>query len=126
MSYWGTSVRVLLFGFIYVAMQVLSATSGDVSFVTYAQQSIYVIGTMLLLDAGYVTIARVRPLSSRLFDLILLLGVMLVLAVLIIMAYLVNMPRELVLSAKMLFVVVLFVICLRLVVGLLFGARVKK
>lgn len=69
LSYWGTATRLFLAAFVSLAVFAiaLSETGGAVSAVSGEVITlIYVLGSILLLDFGYVMIARVLPLRRAL------------------------------------------------------------
>lgn len=77
LSYWGTSVRLFLVAFVSIAVFAiaLSETNGSTGAVTGEIITlIYVLGSILLLDFGYVMIARTFPLR-RVLDIMSLLVV---------------------------------------------------
>jgi hypothetical protein len=128
LSYWGTTVRILLLGFVLLVANVMtvleSADAASVS--TYSAQFIYIMGSLLLLDAGYVTIARALPISTETADRILFLLFMIALGLVVILPYFAAVPNGIVTSAKWVFLVSLFVLALRLVLGLFFGRRASQ
>lgn len=128
LSYWGTTVRILLIGFVLFLANVLVAldTESTVSIQTQGAQFVYLIGSLLLLDAGYVTIARVLPIATETIDRVLFLLFIAALAFVIILPYFAAVPTAVLVSAKWVFLVTLFVLALRLVLGLFFGHRAEK
>lgn len=125
LSYWGTSVRILLIGFVlFIANLVTVLNSVEtVSFTVYAAQFAYIMGSLLLLDAGYVTIARALPISTETADKVLFLGFMASLGFVVVLPYFAPVPQSVMVSIKWVFIVTLFVLALRLVLGLFFGRR---
>lgn len=128
LSYWGTSVRILLIGFVlFVANLITVLNSADsVSFTSYGAQFAYIMGSLLLLDAGYVTIARALPISTETIDKVLFLGFMAALGFVVVIPYFAAVPQSVMVSIKWVFIVTLFVLALRLVLGLFFGGRTDK
>jgi hypothetical protein len=128
LSYWGTSVRILLIGFVlFVANLITVLNSADtVSLVSYGSQYLYLMGSLLLLDAGYVTIARALPISTETADRVLFLGFMAVLGLIIVLPYFAIVPQGVLVSIRWVFLVTLFVLALRLVLGLVIGGRTVK
>lgn len=126
LSYWGTATRLLLAAFVsaVVFLVALSETSGT----AYAVSAevivlIYALGSMLLLDAGYVISARALPLR-RTLDVMSLIG-----ADLVILCFY-TVPKVTVSTAVTLTnpvsVVLLFavlVLAVRLLLGFLFSKR---
>lgn len=127
-SYWGTSVRILLIGFVlFVANLITVLNSVDpVSITSYGAQFAYIMGSLLLLDAGYVTIARALPISTETVDKVLFLGFIAALGFVVVLPYFATVPQSVMVSIKWVFLVTLFVLALRLVLGLFFGNRADK
>lgn len=128
LSYWGTSVRILLVGFVLFLANVITALNSvePVSVTAYGAQFIYTMGSLLLLDAGYVTIARTLPISTETVDKVLFLGFMAALGFVVVIPYFATVPQSIMVSIKWVFIVSLFVLALRLVLGLFFGGRTEK
>lgn len=128
LSYWGTSVRILLIGFVlFVANLVTVLNAPDsVSLTAYAAQFAYVMGSLLLLDAGYVTIARSLPIATETVDRVLFLGFIAALSFVVVLPYFAVVPQSIMVSIRWVFLVTLFVLALRLVLGLFFGGRTEK
>lgn len=128
LSYWGTSVRILLIGFVLLIANIITVLNSidPVSFTTYAVQFIYVMGSLLLLDAGYVTIARALPISTETVDKVLFLGIMAALGFVVVLPYFAAVPQSVMVSVKWVFIVTLFVLALRLVLGMFFGGRTDR
>lgn len=125
LSYWGTAVRMLLVGFVLVIAHILTALNTDTTLLSQASHFIYTTGSLLLLDAGYVTIARVLPISTELVDKIIFLLLLTALSVLVILPFFATLPVGLTVSVRWIFLVSLFVLALRLVLGLIFGHRTR-
>lgn len=128
LSFWGTAVRTLLFGFIAAAIFLVALTeAGTASAVdTEILVLIYVLGSFLLLDFGYVTVARAYKLLSGLDVLALIIAEL-------ILVTLYTAPRLVVDSGvslrtdPLLFVVFvpLVLLSIRTLLGMLFGSRTK-
>lgn len=127
-SYWGTSVRILLTGFVLLIANLIAALNSIelVSLTAYAAQFLYVIGSLLLLDAGYVTIARALPISTETVDKVVFLGLMAALGFIVVLPYFAAVPQSVMVSVKWVFIVTLFVLALRLVLGMFFGGRTDR
>jgi|JI10StandDraft_1071094.scaffolds.fasta_scaffold429389_2 hypothetical protein len=128
LSYWGTSVRILLIGFVLFVANLVTVlnTVDTVSITSYGAQFIYVMGSLLLLDAGYVTIARALPISTEMVDRVLFLGFMAALGFVVVLPHFAVVPQSIMVSVKWVFIVTLFVLALRLVLGLFFGGRTDR
>ena len=128
LSYWGTSVRILLIGFVLFVANLVTVlnTVDTVSITSYGAQFIYVMGSLLLLDAGYVTIARALPISTEMVDRVLFLGFMAALGFVVVLPHFAVVPQSIMVSVKWVFIVMLFVLALRLVLGLFFGGRTDR
>lgn len=128
LSYWGTTVRMLLIAFVLLLANVLMAVEGSSNYTLseYAVQYIYVIGSLFLLDAGYVTVARALPVAAGVFDRVFFLLLMAGLGFVAVLPYFVAVPQGVIGSVKWLFLVSLFVLTLRIVVGFFFGRQAHK
>jgi len=128
LSYWGTTVRMLLVGFLLLIANILVLLDGSVShtITEYAAQYLYLLGSLFVLDAGYVTVARALPLSVPALDKMLFFTVLILLSLLVILPYFVVVTPGVVVSLKWIFLVSLFVLALRLVVGMFFGTTTHK
>ena len=128
LSYWGTSVRILLIGFVLFVANLVTVlnTVDTVSITSYGAQFIYVMGSLLLLDAGYVTIARALPISTEMVDRVLFLGFMAALGFVVVLPHFAVVPQSIMVSVKWVFIVTLFVLALRVVLGLFFGGRTDR
>ena len=128
LSYWGTSVRILLIGFVLFVANLVTVlnTVDTVSITSYGAQFIYVMGSLLLLDAGYVTIARALPISTEMVDRVLFLGFVAALGFVVVLPHFAVVPQSIMVSVKWVFIVTLFVLALRLVLGLFFGGRTDR
>ena len=125
LSYYGTTVRVLLFGFLLAIAVTLGVTSGGLGATDSFANFVYVLASFLLLDAGYVTIARVLPISTERIDQTLFLLLLFVLGFIIIWPYFAVGSGLVLLAAKSVFLFTLFVLGLRLVLGFFVGHRAK-
>lgn len=128
LSFWGTAVRTLLFGFIAAAIFLVALTeAGTASAVdTEIMVLIYVLGSFLLLDFGYVTVARAYKLLSGL-DVLALIIAELILMTLYIAPRLVVDSGVSLRTDPLLFVVFvpLVLLSIRTLLGMLFGSRAK-
>lgn len=126
LSFWGTATRGFLFSFIALAVfasalsEASSAVAVDVEIMTF----VYVLGSFLLLDLGYVLIARSYRLRS-VMDRASLYIADIFLAVLYFIPNLVVNPDIHLTSDPLLFIIFvpLVVLPLRMLVGFLFGSR---
>lgn len=121
LSYWGSTVRLLLVGLVLLLAVVLHVMSNESSVAqsAYAEQYIYLMGSLALLDIGYVTIARLVPIWAKIADQVVFLVIMAAMSALVVLPFFVVMPPELRLGLKLLFVISIFVIAIRTVTGLL-------
>lgn len=126
LSFWGTATRTFLFSFLAAAVFFAALTEANTpSRVDHeVMVLIYVMGSFLLLDFGYVTIARTYPLRRS-------LDVLALIAADIFLALLYIVPKVVVDSAIMLrtdpLIYVIFipivVLGIRALLGMLFGGR---
>ena len=126
LSYWGTTVRVLLIGFVLgfaVLVHVVeSATLPTAE--SYVLSYLYIMSCLLLLDAGYVTMARTQPLKPRMLDELVLWVSLVVLSVVAVAPYFIIVTTDLFYSlSTWLFLVVLFILALRLVLGMIVASE---
>jgi hypothetical protein len=126
LSFWGTATRALLFGFLAVVVFIvaLSEATTNAQIDTEMMILIYVLGSFLLLDFGYVLIARAYPLQKAV-DILALFLADIFLAVLYI-APKVVVNSEVNVSVDPLvyvFFIPLIALALRMLVGILFGGR---
>lgn len=122
LSFWGTATRTMLFGVLWLAVAVvaLSEATSAVWFDTEIMTAIYVLASYVLLDIGYVSIARAYPLMKQ-FDVLALIAAEVLLAALYIVPKVV-VSQSVVLRADPLifaFFVPVIVLSLRILVGLL-------
>ena len=126
LSFWGTAVRTLLFGFLALAVFIvaLSEATTETGVDGEVVVLIYVLGSFLLLDFGYVLIAR-SYLLQRGLDLLALFVADIILALLYIAPKLVVNSDITVRTNPLLFVIFIpiVVLSLRMLVGMLFGRR---
>lgn len=128
LSYWGTAVRILLIGFVLFVANMLTVIGVDSSGAVQAlaAQYIYFMGSLLLLDAGYVTISRSLPMGDKTADRWVFLLFMIVLASMIVIPFFAAVPNSILVSVQWVFLVSLFVLALRLLLGLILGQRVSQ
>lgn len=126
LSLWGTTVRTLLFGFVatavlVVALSEVTSTSG-VNDEIY--KFIYVLASFLMLDIGYVAIARTYRIR-RLFDIPALLASETLLAILYIAPKIVVSSDVSLRVDPLVYVlfIPLVVLLMRMLLGFLFGHR---
>jgi hypothetical protein len=126
LSFWGTAVRTMLFAFLAVAVFVvaLSEARTDAAVDSEILVLIYVLGSFLLLDFGYVLVARAYTLS-RAVDLLALFAADILLGLLYIAPKMVVTADISVRTNPLIFVVFipLIVLSVRMLVGMLFGRR---
>lgn len=124
-SFWGTAARALLFGFI--ALMVfgfeLSETAGA-ALDSQAMTLIYVLASFVLLDFGYVMVARAYQLQKAL-DLLVLCAADIFLALLYVLPRLVVNPDVRLVTDPLMYVVFvpIVVLSLRTLIGLLMGGK---
>lgn len=117
LSFWGTSVRVLLMAFLAGAVFLAQVIENPGTYASELQSFIYVVGSFFVLDAGYVTIARSQPLS-KVADMTVLLLADAALALAYIVPNFVHMPG-LVWISRWSILSVLFILSVRTLLGLL-------
>jgi hypothetical protein len=126
LSFWGTAVRTLLFSFLAVAVFLVALTEAatpaavDNEVMTF----IYVIGSFLLLDFGYVMVARAYILQKGL-DVLALLIADILLALLYIAPKIVVSPGVVLKTSPLLYVIFIPIIAIgmRILLGMLFGRK---
>lgn len=123
-SFWGTSVRLLLMTFLAGAVLAAHVIEMPGSYETEIQAFIYIVGSFFLLDAGYVMIARALPLKKS-FDMAVLLIVDLIIGLGYITPNFAHMP-EIAWSARWTILIVLFVLSIRALIGLLHPTTKKR
>jgi len=128
MSFWGTATRTMLFGFLAIAVFLAALTEATTANAVDNEVMvfIYVICSFLLLDFGYVLIARVYALSAR-RDFLALASADLVLALLYIVPNLLVDSGVTLRLDPLLFVVFvpIIVLSLRMLVGILYGKHLR-
>lgn len=124
LSFWGTAARGFLFGFVALMVWVVAlseaTTKGAVENETMIL--IYVLSSFLLLDAGYVMIARAYQVLKAL-DILALTVAEVILALIYVVPKLVVNP-DIVMRVDPLtyaLFVPIIVLCLRMLVGFLYG-----
>ena len=126
LSLWGTTVRTLLFGIVASAVLVvaLSEVSGTSAVNSEIYKYIYVVSSFLLLDIGYIAIARTYRMR-RLFDVPALLLSEVLLALLYITPKIVVTSGVSVSVDPLVYVlfIPLVVLLIRMLLGFLFGHR---
>lgn len=126
LSFWGTATRGFLFSFIALVVfaSALSEASTEVAIDTEIMAFVYVLGSFLLLDFGYVLIARAYRLGSGIDRLALYVADIFLAALYFIPNLVVN-PHIRLTTDPLLFIVFVpvVVLSLRMLVGILFGSR---
>lgn len=125
LSFWGTAVRTFLFGFLALAVffAALSEASTAAAIDNEILNLIYVLGSYLLLDFGYVMVAKVYRLQGQALDMLALAAADLFIALLYIVPKLVVDSRISLPVDPLVYVafIPIVVIALRALVGMLFG-----
>lgn len=119
LSYWGSAVRLLLFGFLatltlFVGLAETGQPTNEVGLY------IYVMATYFLFDVGYVMLARGLPLMATTDKLVVFLGGT-VMAALYMLPYFAMVPTAFVWVLSWALVVVFGILSLRALIGLLYG-----
>ncbi len=126
LSFWGTAARGMLFGFLSVMTFLIALSEVSTSAAADNQFMIlvYVLSSFLLLDIGYVMIARVYKIKGG-FDMLALGVAEVMLGLLYIVPKVVVNPDTKLVVDPLTYVlfVPLIVLALRLLVGLLYGKR---
>lgn len=126
LSFWGTATRALLFGFVALMVFAISLTEMTNASGVDGQTMIliYVFLSFVLLDFGYVMIARTYPMQ-RAFDMLALLSADIFLSLLYIVPSLVVNPGARVVVSPLTYVIFvpLVVLCIRMLLGFLFGGK---
>lgn len=86
---------------------------------------VYVIGSFLILDIGYVIISRAYEFTKR-YDIAALLAAEMLLFISFFIPYLVVVTEQFARISQWVFIAVLFVLSARLLFGILYGKPVKK
>lgn len=126
LSYWGTSVRISLAAFVAVAVFAiaLSETNGSTGAVSVEIITlIYALGSILLLDFGYVIIARALPLRRVLDVMSLLVADLCLLGIYAGPKLVVTTATTLVNPVGVALLIAILVLALRLLMGFLFSAK---
>lgn len=125
LSYWGTAARVLLVGLFVVFAYVLNVSmgSGDWRYVDgETMVMVYGLTVLVILDAGYVMIARALRLDERIDRwLVLLCG--LGVASLFVIPSFVSLGQYSMRLRIVSIIAVLLILAVRMLLGLLFGKR---
>lgn len=128
LSYWGTATRLFLAAFVSVVvfMIALSETNGSASAVSAeAIILIYVLGSILVLDAGYVIAARALPLKRFLDITSLAVADLAILCFYVIPKVTVTTTAPLVNPVGIVLLFAVLVLALRLLTGFLFSTKRK-
>jgi len=124
LSFWGTSVRVLLMAFLAAAVLVAQLIVDPSLYAQQLQELIYIVGSFFVLDAGYVMLARSMPFR-KLTDTTILLLVDLALALAYIVPSFAHVPG-LSWLAKWSILSVIFILSVRALTGLLMANSSKR
>lgn len=126
LSFWGTAVRTLLFCFLAAAVFVVALTEATSSNAVDNEvlTLIYVLSSFLLLDFGYVMVARAYVLQRGL-DALALIFADLLLALLYIAPKVVVNPDITLKTNPLLYVIFIPIVAIgmRMLLGMLFGKR---
>lgn len=126
LSFWGTATRTFLFGFLAAAVFIvaLSEATSEASIDSEILVLIYVLGSFLLLDFGYVMVARTYTLQRGL-DLLALFAADFLLALLYIAPKLVVSSAITIRTDPLIYVIFIPIVAigLRMLLGILFGKR---
>ena len=126
LSFWGTAVRALLFSFLAAAVFIvaLTETASASGIDNEVMTLIYVMGSFLLLDFGYVMIARAYPLQRGL-DVLALLVADIILTLLYVAPKLVVSSDVSLSVDPLIYVIFIPIVALgmRMLLGILFGGR---
>lgn len=126
LSYWGTSVRVFLAAFVSLAVFAiaLSETTGSVSAVSSeAIILIYVLASILVLDFGYVMIARALPMQRVLDVMSLIFADLALLGLYAVPKIAVVAASTLVNPVGIVMLIAVLILALRLLIGYLFSPK---
>lgn len=126
LSLWGTAARGFLFGFLALAVFVtaLSETTSDVGIDIEVMVLVYVLGSFLLLDLGYVLISRAYLLQGTLDRLALYIADIFLATLYFVPNLVVSSRIQLTVDPLMFVVFVpIVVLSLRMLVGMLFGSK---
>lgn len=126
LSFWGTAVRLFLFSFIAAAVFVVALSEAQTAQAVDNEVLIliYVLGSFLLLDFGYVTVARSYVLQKGL-DIVALIAADLLLALLYIAPKITVNSGQAARIDPLMFVIFIpiVVIGMRMLLGFLFGRK---
>lgn len=126
LSFWGTAVRALLFSFLAAAIFLVALTEARSASAVDAEVMvlIYVLCSFLLLDIGYVMVARVYHLQRGLDVLALLLAELLLTALYVAPKLVVNPDIKLDTNPLLYIVFIpLVALSMRALLGMLFASR---
>lgn len=129
LSYWGTSVRLFLAVFVSIVVFAiaLSETTGSLTAVSgEVIILLYVLGCVLLLDLGYVIIARALALRPRLDAASLILADIGLLGLYALPKVTVTTVTALVNPIGVALLIVILILALRLLAGILFSPKRAK
>lgn len=128
LSFWGTATRTFLFSFLAAAVFIVALTeaTSETSIDGEILVLIYVLGSFLLLDFGYVMIARTYTLQRGL-DLLALFAADILLALLYIAPKLVVSSDITIRTDPLIYVIFIPIVALglRMLLGILFGKRLR-
>lgn len=124
LSFWGTSVRVLLMTFLAGAVLAAQIIVSPDSYGGQTQGFIYVVGSFFLLDAGYVMLARAMPFR-KVADMTILLLADIGLALSYVLPSFVHVPG-LSWFARWSIISVIFILSIRALIGLLMARPQKR
>jgi len=119
LSFWGSSVRILLVGFLALAVLLSRLLAGETDIDVESFAFIYFVGSVALLDIGYVMLARTMKLRPK-FDALVLLVIELAITA----AYIIPAFAYVPVFSKMAvwtILVVLLTLGIRTLLGLLYG-----
>lgn len=123
LSYWGVAARILLVGFILLVFSAMEMMYDKGPAMSYIGQLIYFLGTFLVLDIIYVSIAKSYQIDRNIIDRVVFLGIYLILATIVALSYLVILPTSLQFLVRWLPIVGLFILSLRLVLASILTRR---
>lgn len=121
LSFWGSTTRLLLVGFLVMAIFVMRLIYLDNTLLWEAQVVIYVLGSFAVLDIGYVMLARAFPLRKKL-DVFCLLTLEILLAATYILPHLISVGG-LSWFSNWFILIVLLAVAVRGLLGLLFSTK---
>lgn len=124
LSFWGSSVRLLLVAFLVASIFIIRLMYLDTTFAWESQVVIYVLGSFVLLDVGYVLLARALALNHR-WDVVCLLAIEVLLAANYVLPNIAHAPA-LAWFSNWTFLIVILVIAVRGLLGLLFTSPKKR